>query len=89
MSANKHMTEIHLYNTKGHNKFYDMYNNNDGTFTAYWGKRHTFGQSMDYPMEKWEAKYFEKLDKGYEEDNHTHGMIDYEKHLEDRDKRGY
>lgn len=78
--------EIHLYmNKNGHNKFYSMYINEDtNNWTAYWGKRGTRGQSMEYPMEKWYSKYWEKLDKGYEEVPETMGLVTYEQHKGDR-----
>lgn len=77
--------EIHLYNNIGnHDKFYDLYyNESTDDWTAYWGRRGTFGQSKDYSTNEATSKFYEKLDKGYEEVAETMGRITYEEHIRD------
>ncbi len=72
--------EIFLVNNyDGHNKFYDMYmNNNQANFTVHWGKIGTVGQSTDYPIELWYKKLKEKLNKGYEEVDESFGRYNRE-----------
>ena len=66
--------EVFLICTEdNHNKFYDMYDNGDGTFTAHWGRIGTIGQSKEYSMSKWYDIYFQKEDKGYREVNYSYG----------------
>ena len=66
-------TKYLYYVGGGHNKFYDMVDNGDGTWTAHWGKCNTVGNETVYPIRQFWKKYYEKLDKGYEEDEHSHG----------------
>ena len=51
--------------TGGHNKFYEMTENGDGTFTARYGAIGTSGATKTYPMSKWPSIYNEKIRKGY------------------------
>lgn len=69
------LEKIFLWNNKpGHDKFYDMYENDDGeTFTAYWGRSWTYGQSKTFSMSLWDVKLCDKLEKGYEEVNSSRG----------------
>lgn len=53
------------------NKFYRMKDNNDGTFTAIWGRIGTNGASCSYPARMWDAKYAEKIRKGYTDQSST------------------
>lgn len=48
-------------------KFYEMTDNEDGTFTATYGRVGAANpQSADYDIELWDKKLKEKLKKGYE-----------------------
>lgn len=49
------------------NKFYNMHDNGNGTFTAHWGRFGTNGTITTYPIEKWDATYNSKLKKGYKD----------------------
>ena len=51
--------------TNGHNKFYEMTENGDGTFTARYGAIGTTGATKTYPMSRWTGIYNEKVRKGY------------------------
>ena len=69
---------IYLINTSGgHNKFYDMYPNDEkGMWIAVWGKIGTNGQTKVYPMRDFYKKLDEKLNKGYYEVDSSHGSYD-------------
>ena len=41
------------------------------TFTAIWGRIGTSGASCSYPICQWDAKYAEKLSKGYSDESET------------------
>lgn len=49
------------------NKIYLMEDNENGNFTAQWGRVEGHLSSMTYSMSSWDKKYKEKLRKGYED----------------------
>ena len=49
------------------NKFYNMHDNNDGTFTAHWGRVGVEGKDTVYPISKWDSTLASKLKKGYKD----------------------
>lgn len=50
------------------NKYYDMFENPGGsTFTVKYGRIGVTEQTQTYPMDKWEKKYNEKVNKGYKD----------------------
>jgi poly [ADP-ribose] polymerase 2/3/4 len=53
-----------------HNKYYDMSENTDGTFTATWGRIGVTSETQTYPIKRWNSKYKEKLKKGYTDQSH-------------------
>ena len=56
---------------KNNNKWYSMHNNGDGTFTAGWGRVGQNGARCTYPISQWDAKYSEKIHKGYTDQSDT------------------
>lgn len=50
---------------ENNNKFYDMTEKSDGSWTAHWGRVGATGETMDYPSGLWDKKYKEKIKKGY------------------------
>lgn len=52
---------------ENNNKFYNMHDNGDGTFTATWGRVGTAGSSKTYPISKWDSTYRSKTGKGYQD----------------------
>ena len=52
---------------QNNNKYYSMYPNADGTFTAKYGRVGGGEQSKTYPMSKWESLKASKIKKGYKE----------------------
>ena len=63
-----------------HNKFYNMHDNGNGTFTAQWGRVGSEGQSRVYSSWEWDKKYEEKLRKGYDDvtDNFGRAVSNYD-----------
>lgn len=59
---------------QGHNKYYQMTPNGDGTFTAEYGRVGASPQKRVYPISKWDSTIASKLKKGYVE--RTHLMTD-------------
>ncbi|MEO1257701.1 MAG: WGR domain-containing protein [Bacteroidota bacterium] len=47
------------------NKFYEMKENGDGTFTAYYGRVGSSSSTATYSMSQWNSKLREKTRKGY------------------------
>ena len=54
-----------------HNKWYSMTNNGNGTFIAGWGRVGQNGARCSYPISQWDAKYAEKINKGYTDQSDT------------------
>ena len=54
-----------LVSAENNNKFYDMAENSDGTFTATYGRVEKTKQTTTYPMSKWDSTYRSKTRKGY------------------------
>lgn len=52
---------------KNSNKFYNMSENSDGTFSVEYGRVDSTSQKTSYPMSQWSKKYNEKLKKGYKD----------------------
>ena len=46
-----------------HNKFYNLHDNGNGTFTAHWGRVGAAGQQKVYSIYEWDDKYYSKLNK--------------------------
>lgn len=50
-----------------HNKFYNMHDEGNGSFTAHWGRVGTDGKYTPYDISKWDATYNSKIKKGYKD----------------------
>ena len=59
-------------NTKQSNKYYNMYEQSDGTFIAEWGRVDVTKSSKTYPMSKWDSTIKSKTSKskGYKDVTH-------------------
>lgn len=49
------------------NKFYNMKDNDDGTFTVTWGRVGATSTDTTYPIKKWDSIYRNKTKKGYKD----------------------
>lgn len=56
-----------MVSENNNNKFYDMVQVDDFSWTCRWGRVGTNGQTKTYPMSQWNKKLQEKLKKGYED----------------------
>ena len=65
-----------INNNDNHNKFYKMTKLNDKKWEAVWGKVGTIGQNKIYSMDKWETKFIEKINKGYNADEMNVKRVD-------------
>jgi poly [ADP-ribose] polymerase len=52
------------------NKFYEMRENDDDTFTVTYGRVGTRGAEVRYQMREWDSKVREKVRKGYKDQTH-------------------
>lgn len=59
-----------MVSANNNNKFYRMIPSKD-TFTAIWGRIGNDGASCTYPIWQWDAKYSEKICKGYTDQSDT------------------
>ncbi len=60
-------SKLIMVTADNHNKFYDMHQNCDATFTVTYGRVGNAGLMQTYPLTQWDAKYKEKLRKGYKD----------------------
>lgn len=51
--------------TDNHNKFYNLHDNGNGTFTAEWGRVGASSSTKTYDMSEWDSLIRSKLKKGY------------------------
>ncbi len=50
---------------RNNNKYYEMTEDSDGTFVAKYGREGAAGQERAYPINQWDKKFQEKIQKGY------------------------
>ena len=63
---------LQMTTSNNNNKFYNMTDNGDGTFTVVYGRIGTDGTTVKYPISLWHKKYSEKVNKGYQDVSHLH-----------------
>lgn len=56
-----------MVTASNNNKYYFMFEQNDGTFNVEYGRVDSTKQHASYPMSKWSLKYNEKIKKGYKD----------------------
>ena len=61
---------------ENNNKFYEMEENQDETFTVTYGRVGTKSTRATYPLPQWDAKYREKVRKGYTDQTHLFADVD-------------
>lgn len=59
-----------MVTANNNNKFYEMQEQNDGSFRVTYGRVGTAGTHRDYPISQWDSKYNEKIRKGYTDQTH-------------------
>lgn len=68
----KYTRVVNLINVsdKNNNKYYDMYDNGNGEWTACYGRVDVTQATETHPMSEWDSKYKSKLKKGYQDVTH-------------------
>ncbi len=61
------IAKLIMVTSANNNKFYEMRDNKDGTFTANYGRVGSAGTNATYPIGSWDRKYNEKIRKGYKD----------------------
>lgn len=64
---------------QNNNKYYEMTECSDGSFSVRYGRVGSTCVSTSYPMDKWNQKYREKIRKGYVDQTELHTVIEKEK----------
>ncbi len=59
-----------MVTANNNNKYYEMKENNDGTFSVVYGRVGGKGSKGTYPVSQWNKKYNEKVRKGYKDQTH-------------------
>ncbi|WP_020532293.1 hypothetical protein [Flexithrix dorotheae] len=75
-------SKLIMVTPNNNNKFYEMIENEDGTFTTNYGRIGSRSSSQIYPVNLWDTKYREKIRKGYKDQTHlfatTSKKVDFE-----------
>lgn len=58
------------------NKYYNMFEQADGTFKVEYGRVDSTTQHASYSMREWDKKYREKTNKGYKDITHLYEEVD-------------
>lgn len=56
-----------MVTSENNNKFYNMHDNGDGTFTVEWGRIGVSSKQTKYPISQWDRTYRNKTKKGYKD----------------------
>lgn len=67
MTATKSPKKLIMVTEDNNNKFYNMNDNGDGTFTVEYGRVGATSTKMSYPINKWDSIYRSKTGKGYKD----------------------
>jgi poly [ADP-ribose] polymerase 2/3/4 len=70
MKTPSRVAKLIMVTPDNNNKFYDMNENADGTFSVLYGRVGTRGNEVNYPMHEWDSKIREKVRKGYKDQTH-------------------
>jgi len=66
-TESQRIAKLIMVTSANNNKFYDMRENTDGTFTATYGRVGSAGAQAIYNIGQWNSKYNEKIRKGYKD----------------------
>ena len=64
---NKGTIKLIMVTAENNNKFYNMKDNGDDTFTVEWGRVGVTSSKTTYPIKKWNSIYHSKTKKGYKD----------------------
>lgn len=77
-----------MVTANNNNKYYEMEENPDGTFTVRYGRVGGRATTQTYPISQWKKKYGEKTRKGYADQTHLFAESKEEIKLADLDDKG-
>lgn len=77
-----------MVTANNNNKYYEMQENGDGTFTVRYGRVGGRATTRSYSMHEWNTKYREKTRKGYADQTHLFAEAKEEIKLADIDDKG-
>jgi poly [ADP-ribose] polymerase 2/3/4 len=69
-STSRREAKLIMVTPDNNNKFYEMRENLDGTFSVTYGRVGTRGSEVSYPINEWDSKVREKIRKGYKDQTH-------------------
>ncbi|MEZ4885478.1 MAG: WGR domain-containing protein [Chitinophagales bacterium] len=69
-STQNRTAKLIMVTPSNNNKFYEMQENGDGTFTVTYGRVGSRGTVQRYPSTQWNRRYNEKVRKGYKDQTH-------------------
>lgn len=67
MEQTKGDVKLIMVTQENNNKFYNMHDNSDGTFTVEWGRVGQNSRKTTYSISKWDRMYRNKINKGYQD----------------------
>ncbi|MGD1843472.1 MAG: WGR domain-containing protein [Thermonemataceae bacterium] len=82
-TQNLKTVKLIMVTSNNNNKFYEMKENGDGTFTVNYGRVGGRSTTQTYNMREWNKKYNEKVRKGYKAQTHLFVEDEEEIELED------
>ncbi len=82
-TQNLKTVKLIMVTSNNNNKFYEMKENGDGTFTVNYGRVGGRSTTQTYNMREWNKKYNEKVRKGYKDQTHLFVEDEEEIELED------
>ncbi len=77
------VTKLIMVSSQNNNKYYEMREQEGGTFSVSYGRVGSRGAIRQYPIRQWEKKYREKVRKGYRDVTHLFAEKDESKALLD------
>ncbi len=85
---NLRTAKLIMVTANNNNKYYEMQENGDGTFTVRYGRVGGRATTHSYPVSQWNKKYNEKTRKGYTDQTHLFAESKEEIKLADLDDKG-
>lgn len=71
-NANLRVAKLIMVTASNNNKFYEMCENEDDTFTVTYGRVGSRGTTASYPIRLWDSKFREKIRKGYKDQTYLY-----------------
>jgi poly [ADP-ribose] polymerase len=69
-TSSRRAAKLIMVSPNNNNKFYEMHENENGTFTVNYGRVGSRAAVATYQMAQWDSKYREKVNKGYKDQTH-------------------